>query len=333
MKNFNRLFVALIAFALLAGACSADASDTSETAGFGTDGDLSSAESRDEEAGFDAPAALEGTTVGAQAQSKRKIITNVDFSVVADDPQALYDSIVDIATAGGGYVSNAQINYPSGEVDADPFVSLTLRIPASDVDTALSTIEAMADRVVYRNVYTDDVTEQYTDLEARIGNLQLLETELQTLLTEVRATGSSDTEDLIRVFNEISRVRGDLELLEGRRRLLADQVDLATVQVSIQPKSDFTPFVDEWKPLQVAKSALTDLGQWLKSLADFIIRFVIVTGPVVVLMIAIGFYLVWRPLRWAVRKMRIGNDSRFLRTSKREDEPLEDAEESLDSTE
>jgi hypothetical protein len=323
MKNFKKLLIGVTAVALLLGACGSDDS-SAETVFSDSAGEF--VEPSTEESAAGAPASLDGASVAGQesiGDSKRKIITNVDFSVVAEDPEALYDSIVAIATAGGGYVSNAQISYPSGEEDSDPFISMTLRIPASDVDSALSTIEAMADRVVHRNVFTSDVTEQYTDLEARIGNLELLETELQTLLTEVRSAGSSDTEDLIRVFNEISRVRGDLELLEGRRRLLADQVDLATVQVSIQPKSDFIPFVDEWKPLQVAKSALTDLGQWLKNLVDFIIRFVLVTGPVVVLMIGIGFYLVWRPLRWAIAKMRIGSGDGWR---KKRPEPADDSE-------
>ena len=322
--SMKRLFVALAALTLVAGACGANDSATFESAsesiafdGSEQQGDVPAALSQPDGIGLD-------KGVVQTAETARKIITNVNLSLVGEDPEVLYDQAVALATAAGGFVSNAQLSYPYGDIESDPFVSFALRVPSTNVEATLAAIEGLADRVVERSIFTDDVTEQYVDLEARIENLRLLEGELQELLGDVRQAGSSDTEDLIRVFNEISRVRGDLEVLEGRQRLLNDQVDLATIQISIEPKSEFIPFVDEWKPLQVAKSALTDLVQWLKQLGDFVIRLVVLNGPILLILAVVAYVLVWRPLKWVLGRMESSSKSSDKPTSESKEEDNSD---------
>jgi len=318
--KIKRLIVALAALTLVAGACGASDSATVESVSEGFENEEAALDGESQRANrlatISQPDGIDlDQGITQSPKTIRKIITNVNLSLVAEDPEDLYDRAVALATAAGGFVSNAQLSYPYGDTESDPFVSFTLRIPSSDVETTLEKIEGLADRVVERSIFTDDVTEEYFDLEARIENLQLLETELQELLADVRQAGSSDTEDLIRVFNEISRVRGDLEVLEGRQRLLNDRVDLATIQISIEPKSEFIPFVDEWEPLQVAKSALTDLGVWLKQLGDFVIRLVILNGPILLILAVVAYVLVWRPLKWVLGKFETPAQGSGKRTS------------------
>jgi hypothetical protein len=328
--SMKRLFVALAALTLVAGACGANDASTFETASESIEYEdvaVDGPEQQGEPAAVSQPDGI-GLDKGVvqTAGTVRKIITNVNLSLVGEDPEALYDQAVALATAAGGFVSNAQLSYPYGDTESDPYVSFTLRVPSTDVETTLAAIEGLADRVIERSIFTDDVTEQYVDLEARIENLRLLEGELQELLGDVRQAGSSDTEDLIRVFNEVSRVRGDLEVLEGRQRLLNDQVDLATIQISVEPKSEFIPFVDEWKPLQVAKSALTDLVQWLKQLGDFVIRLVVLNGPMLLILAVVAYVLVWRPLKWVLRRVESSskNSDKDVPDSEEEDGPSED---------
>ena len=124
--NMKRLIVALAALTLVAGACGADSSALLER-----QSGLIDAE--DAALGGDSPAALsqpdgidldQGNT--SNSGSNIEIITNVNLSLVGDDPKDLHDRAMALATAAGGFVSNAQLSYPYGDTDSDPFVSLTL---------------------------------------------------------------------------------------------------------------------------------------------------------------------------------------------------------------
>ena len=63
---------------------------------------------------------------------------------------------------------------------------LTIRVPAGEFDAAMARLKDLAIKVENRNVSTQDVTEEYTDLDSRLRNLEATETELLELLTEVR---------------------------------------------------------------------------------------------------------------------------------------------------
>jgi hypothetical protein len=88
-------------------------------------------------------------------------------------------------------------------------------------------------------VETQDVTEEFVDVEARIKNLQEQERKLNELLAEKRK--EEKLEDVIKVSDRIYLVRGDIERAQGRRNYLLNKVQLSTVNLTLREIKGYTP--------------------------------------------------------------------------------------------
>jgi hypothetical protein len=208
-----------------------------------------------------------------------------------------------LTEAAGGFVADATVHPVDGE-EGQPSVTMTLRIPASELSRTMTSIKGAVEKVVSESQGAQDVTEQYIDLEARLTNLEALEVELRALLTEVRQQPEADPDKLLRVFNEISSVRGQIEQIRGQLNYLDDVVDLATLSIGLTPTPAVVPIVeDTWEPVEVARDALRSLVTGLQGVAGWAIHFALFTLPMLLLTVGIplliGFvvYRQWRKRR------------------------------------
>jgi hypothetical protein len=117
-----------------------------------------------------------------------------------------------IAKDSGGYLSLRSDN------------QITVRIPRAKFDAALGAIEKIGD-VLHRDVSAEDVTDQYVDLEIRIKNGRAMQTRLKQLLEKAAV------KEAIEIEKELARVTQELELLEGKLKLLSDKIAYSTITV------------------------------------------------------------------------------------------------------
>jgi hypothetical protein len=296
-----RWVAALLASMMILGACGGDdASDTTTAASETMASDSGASDS----GGGDtvAPAALEVTDEALTNQTvvDRKVIRTGQMEIQVTDTRAAMEQITRLVDRSGGYVSSSEVT-PSGN-DEQPYVTLTIRVPAGDLNTALSAIRGLSENVVYESIQSQDVTEEYVDIEARLRNLTALETELVALLAEVRTQPDADPQKILTVFNEVSRVRGEIEVLEGRRRLIDNQASLSTITVTISPSPGSTPIVDEgWAPLVTVRTAAGDLVEALQTIANAAIWLLVFAVPVLAL-IALPIWVALRILKRVSRR-------------------------------
>jgi hypothetical protein len=201
----------------------------------------------------------------------------------ADDTRAAFDRIVALAEAAGGFISNATVHPVDGE-DDQPEVVVTLRIPADRLTATMGAIKDSVDEVISESQGAQDVTDQYIDLDARLTNLQALEVELRALLTEVRQQPDADPDELLRVFTEVSSVRGEIEQIQGQLNYLDDVIALASLDIRLTPTPAAVPIVeDTWEPVEVARDALRNLVSGVQGAADWGIHFVLFVLPMLIL--------------------------------------------------
>ena len=247
-------------------------------------------------------AAEERGVVGTPSVSDRKVIYDGQMQLEAADTRAAFDRIVALVQGSGGFVAATSIG-DTYERDEQPTISITLRLPADNLTATLSQIRAVADRVVTESLQSQDVTDEFVDIEAQLRNLKALETELLALLAELRDNNNADPSKLLQVFDQIRATRGEIEQLEGRRQMLENLVSLATLQIGISPLPAAAPIVPNdpaWEPAAQAKAALRDLVAALQGLGDGLIRVGLYVLPILV--IAVGpllliSWFVWRRLR------------------------------------
>jgi len=211
--------------------------------------------------------------------SERMIIRTVELAMYVKDVEASFNEIQRLAEEMGGYVVRANTWHQEEYLRA----SLTIRVPAQRLEEALESIRAMATEVERESTSGKDVTEEYTDLEARLRNLEATEKELRELLVTVRQrTGKA--EDILAVYRELSNIRGQIEQLKGRMQYLEQMSAMATITIELTPDVLSRPLtVGRWQPRGTAANAVRALIRVLRFFVDAGIWLVIVGLPVLAL--------------------------------------------------
>ncbi len=136
----------------------------------------------------------------------------------------------------------------------------------------MDALGAMAVEVDARTMNREDVTDQYTDVDAQIRNLEATEQELIAMLEEVRERPNSTSEDIMAVYRTLTEVRGQIETLRGRKNMWDNLVALSTIDVTLTPDSANLPVVEEgWRPAGVAREAQRALVSAVQVLGNVVI--------------------------------------------------------------
>ena len=241
--------------------------------------------------------------VNLEIAQDRKVIRQAQLQLEADDTRAAFDRIVALTEAAGGFIADATVHPVEGEED-QPSVTMTVRVPVAELTETMNAIKGSVETVVSESQNAQDVSEQYIDLEARLTNLEALEVELRALLAEVRQQPEADPDKLLRVFNQISSVRSQIEQIQGQLNYLDDVVDLATLSIGLTPTPAVVPIVeDTWEPVEVARDALRSLVTGLQGVAGWAINFALYTLPMLMLTVGIPLLIGWVAYRqWRKRR-------------------------------
>lgn len=228
---------------------------------------------------------------------ERMIVSTANLSIVVRDAMAALDSVKDVVADLGGYVSQSRSWYQDEAVRAQ----VTMRVPAKSLDMALDRIKALAIKVEQENISGQDVTEEYTDLQSQLRNLQATENELLELLRTVRER-SSKAEDILAVHRELVNIRGQIETLQGRKQYLENVTAMATITVDLIPEELEKPVVEPgWDPGRTLRNAARALVNTLKVLANLLI-WAVVYGVPIVLILLMPFLVLWSVWRWWRRR-------------------------------
>jgi len=245
------------------------------------------------------PAAATGESANPTAKGEtsssivadRMIIYNGYLSLEVADTAEAAEQIKAIATNLGGYVASTNLQRSGERLRGQ----ITLRVPAESFDQAMSQIKNLALTVKQDRTKTNDVTEQYTDLKARLKNLEATEVELRELLKTVREkTGSA--EDIMAVYRELTNVRGEIEQLKGKMQYLERLTALATITVSLTPRQEIVSA--NWNPGRTVADALRALVRASQGLFDAAIWLVLFVAPILAVLLVPVLLLMWLLRRW-----------------------------------
>jgi hypothetical protein len=247
------------------------------------------------EAVMEAPAPAMDYGEEQAAIGERMIIRTANLALKVEETEQAVAQIKSIATSLGGYVADSNIWRSDEKLRG----TVTIRVPAESLDAAMEQIKGLAIEVERESVSGQDVTEEYTDLDARLRNLEATEKELLELLTEVREK-TRKAEDVLAVHRELTSIRGEIEQAKGRMQYLERMTDLATVTVELIPKEAIVRA--GWAPGGTLQDALRGLVRALQTLADVVIWVVVFVLPIAVLVLLPLFviFLIWR--RWRRRR-------------------------------
>ncbi len=230
--------------------------------------------------------------------SDRKIIYTSSLVLEVDDPRQEAQALYGVALRYGGFVSSANVYEYGKDLEGNPVfrADMQLRIAATNFVPAQEELRGIANAVISEQATTEDVTGEYVDVESRIRNLQRLEGEMQILLTEARER-SNQMDEVLNIYRELTTVREEIEVLQGRINVLSDLVGLATINVTLvapelpptptpSPTPTATPTATPtpipavaWDPGATTQEAVESLTQDLQGVTDSGIWFFITGLP------------------------------------------------------
>ena len=212
----------------------------------------------------------------------RKWIVTVNISAETEDLEALLASLDNEIAALGGYVEDQNI-YNGSSYSSRRYrnASLTVRIPAADVDKFTQEVSGLAN-VVRTNKNLEDITLSYTATESRIKALETEEARLLEFMAQ-----AENMSDLLEIEARLTDVRYELERYSSQLRLYDNQVDYATIYLDIDEVQEYTPVAEEtfWQKITGGfKSSLKNLGEDIEDLVVWII----VSSPYLLIYAIVG---------------------------------------------
>jgi hypothetical protein len=219
-------------------------------------------------------AAMQDLTLGSAAD--RLVIRDANLTIVVSDPTNTVDRISQMAESMGGFVVRSEVSestYGQGDIVAKQ-ATITVRVPAERLDEALNLIKDDALEVRSENISGQDVTEEYTDLQSRLRNLEETEDQLREIMAS-----TSKTEDVLAVLDHLRQITEEIEVIKGRIQYLEQSARLSSISAQVLPDVATQPIqIGRWQPKGTVKDAVEALigaFQWFVDALIWIIIFVL----------------------------------------------------------
>ena len=227
----------------------------------------------------------------------RKIIRNADITIEVPSTTDAQHRVTSIAEAHGGFVVTSEAKQRDSIDPAQRTldIKLVVRVPSNQFGGAFDEIRSLAGNTPAEQVTSQDVTEEFIDLEARIKTQKALEVQFLEIMRQTHKI-----EDALEVQRQIAEVRTEIEKLEGRKRFLENRSSLSTINVNIQsPKPMIT--VTQTGFGHSLREAVSDSVTLASDMVLFFARFLIMMVPVCLFVLLplglAGRYLIRRAKR------------------------------------
>lgn len=161
---------------------------------------------------------------------------------------------------------------------------ISFMVPAAKFDDTIDQLSRLG-KVQNEHISGNDVSAQYVDLQARLGNMEAQRNAMLALLGRAQTVS-----DIIAVQNQLGQITQQIEQLKGQIAYIEHNTTYSTVSVNILEAGApaQTTSVDSWG----FASALANAAHNFVTTINYIITGLGAIGPIVILL-GLG-YLLWR---------------------------------------
>lgn len=194
---------------------------------------------------------------------ERMIVRTGDMSLIVEDVVKTRDEIAQLATRLGGWVVGSSIYGEEEELTG----WISIRMPDETFDQAFAELRGLAVRVTSESTSSQDVTEEYVDLQSRLKNAEATESQYLALLEK-----AVKVEDALQVYQALTQIRYEIEQIKGRMQYLERTSAMSQISINLSPVATAKPLVSPaWSAKEAAKSAIRGLTTFGQGLATAII--------------------------------------------------------------
>ena len=216
-----------------------------------------------------------GDTVTAnRGDGTRDVVRYGSLSLEVEDADDALERVTAIAERVGGYITSSS---RSGEGE-NLYLSATLRVPVAEFSSVMAALRDEGE-ILYEDIGSYEVTLAVLDLEARLENLRASEDAFLALLDRAESVA-----DVVAVQSELSRIQGDIESYEAQLNGMKDQVEMASITVSLSlPVSPVEVATGEFDLAYELSNALANLINVGRAVIVALINILVIGAPIALL--------------------------------------------------
>ncbi len=219
-------------------------------------------------------------------QNKKLILTSY-MTLETQDLDGLMESLLPTIERYGGYVQRSS----SGNRGSTRYYDASIRIPAERYNEFLQEIKGSGNAVYYSEE-TKDITDSYTDIQARLSSLKAQEAKVLEFYDR-----AEDLEDLMTVEARLSEIRYQIEYLEAQIKNYDLLVAYSTLNLTVNETQVYTPVTTSFFA-RLGRAFSNGFRSFLNGIEDFLIDVVYNIWTILFLVI-LGFagYKLWKFIR------------------------------------
>ncbi len=184
--------------------------------------------------------------------SNRKVVRNSNVSLLVKDVRESENKIEQYAVSAGGFLVNSSLSTPEQGGSGN----MSIRVPSDKLKSTLEFLRSLSVRVVSENVMGTDITDQYSDTQARIATLTQTKRTFEAMMERAQTV-----DEILKVQRSIFQIQDQLDALQGQLQYMekTSQSSLVTIYLSTDELSlPYSPS-DPWRPDVIFKTAVRSL--------------------------------------------------------------------------
>jgi hypothetical protein len=221
----------------------------------------------------------------------RLVIQETNFSLLVKNVSDSNQQITDYAKSIGGFMVSSSLSNPQEAATA----TLVIRVPQDKMKAVLDFIRGKAVKVVSENLMGTDVTDQYTDIEARLATLNQTKAKFEEIMAK-----ATQVQDILQVQQQIISLQNQIDSLKGQQQYLEKTAQLTKITIYLATDELALPYAPSqtWRPEVIFKTAVRSLVETLRGLGELVI-WLVVYSPIWAVVLVI-VYFVRRRMRRSV---------------------------------
>ncbi|MCW3162595.1 DUF4349 domain-containing protein [Chryseobacterium oryctis] len=154
----------------------------------------------------------------------KKIIKNGEMTIQVGDIKKAQQQVGEILSKSNAYVQKEDFR----NTDTDESLNLIIRVPHKNFDILIDSFSNGVGSILSKNISSDDVTEEYTDVTIKLANKKIYLEKYRDMLRS-----ASTTKDMIEIQEKIRELVDEIDIAEGRLRFIDDRVKYSTFNLTL----------------------------------------------------------------------------------------------------
>jgi hypothetical protein len=219
----------------------------------------------------------------APQTNNRMVVKESSLSLLVSKVVETQKKIIDAVVKNGGFMVSSDLSNPQDI----PTATVVVRFPTQKLDQMLEYFKSISVKVISENLQGEDVTDQYTDLQAQLDTLNKTKDKFGQIMDK-----ATQIQDILEVQRELINIQSQIDSVKGQEQYLQKTTQMAKVTIYLSADELNLPYApsEAWRPQVIFKQAIRSLlgsMRSLGSLAIWIAVYAVIWLPILLIVLFI----------------------------------------------